>query len=972
MIVVAWIAALLSTSIVVAQYPTLVSIEGIQTNTLFYPLTADQNRVLKGAAPAAIAQTSAFSLGRPFDGPLLPPTAQRVIYKVFNPYQLPTLPANPFPASYVNAALFANFQTPVNAPAGQQRNELIILRFAGSLVGLPLPNLVLQQPNLDVDPYICGGANLQMGACRCVNRPGYAPVPIQCVIGAGIDVNAAFCLVPTTTYFPFAPIPGENPYMRTFRRICLQTGVGPGMPVALQNQLLDTQLWYSVQQGCIDVTTAGAADPQGLFRCQTHQVLGKIIDFPVVVGTPPATFQPLPLATGSYGFINPTAIQLESSTLGPFLENSAGTPAGFIAQRVPAQWLQNAEAWNGETLGQKVDRLQRDTCCGFRVNAGVTELGVCINPTATGGATSVGGTACCGTKPIDLSNQQCCTRAPSRRNNPTNLYLSTIDTLLRTAQPGFQEFWPPVPTISHIGQPCPCNNVNQQVINGVAQNTDCTSWGVNTLIPTDNQGANTNTFQNRFQCCIPTKFQVEYPNSIIVQPIFNGGVAPPAPPATAIPVAKAGFCWDTTLASMPWRCCEDGNIFEPAQQQCCRINGVQSTFEGCPCEIDADCSALQPAHTTSASRCCKQRFPNPRLQPESKIQQCNPYANFPTPSTLQPNPFAPAAAPFPLQALGNNFPNGAGGNAPTDFQRCTGRCIDPTWQICCNGAVCVNQYERCCNDTCCNLHSQTCVDGYRAGSFASRFNANNFNFEFEICSTIEAMNGRRAFNIFIVPVFLLFATVASLALLLTFTRRAVEHVFELTERAIVFFAAFSVLIATVYFFSPMYKFGITIIWINLALIAIAAIRSIRPAILAVILQFILILYIIDPFPANHWFGMSHGATGENELANPNDLPSSLFETSYFWWKDRGERCVRHFDYFHFDFNARDTARYHNPAVKTFGYCSREWISVLMIFAGLLIITELLLLLLVIYSLVKLLGFKPDEVVQLEVRAEPGY
>jgi hypothetical protein len=234
------------------------------------------------------------------------------------------------------------------------------------------------------------------------------------------------------------------------------------------------------------------------------------------------------------------------------------------------------------------------------------------------------------------------------------------------------------------------------------------------------------------------------------------------------------------------------------------------------------------------------------------------------------------------------------------------------------------------------------------------------------------MNGRRAFNIFIVPIFLLFATVASLALLITFTRRAVEHVFELTERAIVFIAAFSVLISTVYFFSPMYKFGIVIIWINLALIAIAAIRTIKPAILAVILQVLLILYIIDPFPANHWFGLSHGATGENEFANPHDLPSSLFETAYYWWRDRGVRCVRHYDYFNYDFNTRDTLRFHNPLIRTYGYCSREWISTLMIFAGFLVITELILLLLVIFSLVKLLGFKPDEVVQLEVRAEPVY
>jgi len=264
------------------------------------------------------------------------------------------------------------------------------------------------------------------------------------------------------------------------------------------------------------------------------------------------------------------------------------------------------------------------------------------------------------------------------------------------------------------------------------------------------------------------------------------------------------------------------------------------------------------------------------------------------------------------------------------------------------------------------------VEGYRPGSLNSRFNPLYFNFPFEICTTIEAMNGRRAFTIFLVPITLLFATVASLALIIAFARRATEHVFELTERAIVWFAAISVLLATVYFFSPVYKYGIAIIWINLALIAIAVIRSFKAALVGVIIQTILILYIIDPFPANHWLGLSHGATGEDFNANPQDFPSSLFESVYRYWKDEGRDCTRHYDYFTIDNNARDYLRLENPEVRTFGYCSREWISTLMIFAGFLVVTELLLLLLVIFSLVKLIGVKPEEVVQLEVRAEPDY
>lgn len=43
--------------------------------------------------------------------------------------------------------------------------------------------------------------------------------------------------------------------------------------------------------------------------------------------------------------------------------------------------------------------------------------------------------------------------------------------------------------------------------------------------------------------------------------------------------------------------------------------------------------------------------------------------------------------------------------------KCPGTCIDPSYQLCCNGATCRGEYERCCNTTCCNKFSATCVKG---------------------------------------------------------------------------------------------------------------------------------------------------------------------------------------------------------------------------------------------------------------------
>merc|ERR1712170_175903 len=119
---------------------------------------------------------------------------------------------------------------------------------------------------------------------------------------------------------------------------------------------------------------------------------------------------------------------------------------------------------------------------------------------------------------------------------------------------------------------------------------------------------------------------------------------------------------------------------------------------------------------------------------------------------------------------------------------------------------------------------------------------------------------------------------------------------------LVFVAAISVLIACMFFFSPNWKYGIFIAFVDIAAIMISVIRKRRY-------------------------------------------------------------------YFLFDDNVRDWVRLDNPEKMTFGYCSRAWITTLLIFTALLYLLQFLLLLLAIFSLAKKFGRKPSEVIQLEVVQE---
>jgi len=274
------------------------------------------------------------------------------------------------------------------------------------------------------------------------------------------------------------------------------------------------------------------------------------------------------------------------------------------------------------------------------------------------------------------------------------------------------------------------------------------------------------------------------------------------------------------------------------------------------------------------------------------------------------------------------------------------------------------------------MFTSKCTEGQRPGALAARANALNYNVWFEVCTAKENLTARRAFFVFALPIILLAATLIGLAIVTVLARRATEHTFDLTERVLVFVAAISVLIACMFFFSPNWKYGIFIAFVDIAAIMISVIRKRRYSLLLVILLIIKLLFLLDPFGGNIFLSFTGGvpqfSTGPQQepinMVGRTDLSSSLYEaTQRLWWDQ--EDCVRFYDYFMFDDNVRDWVRLDNPEKMTFGYCSRAWITTLLIFTALLYLLQFLLLLLAIFSLAKKFGRKPSEVIQLEVVQE---
>jgi len=259
--------------------------------------------------------------------------------------------------------------------------------------------------------------------------------------------------------------------------------------------------------------------------------------------------------------------------------------------------------------------------------------------------------------------------------------------------------------------------------------------------------------------------------------------------------------------------------YDPGTHQCCTINGLQSTNVPCPCSIDQDCWGGQlNSFSLINLRCCTQVN-----SPPNELMQCDIY---------------------------NNYPNGTG---LYEYQRCPGSCMDPTYQICCNGVQCVRQFEKCCNSSCCNRFSQSCTTAIHSGTPGNRYNPNDFRVSYEACTEIEQMQPIKAFWTVLMPLACLLITFFATGLTLVFANKASSRSYAAIEKAMINIALLAIIFNLVIFFSPSWKYGLVVLFVQLFTILTAAARVQKLNAVCVFLQLLLVLYLVDPFHGNQYF-----------------------------------------------------------------------------------------------------------------------
>jgi len=227
-------------------------------------------------------------------------------------------------------------------------------------------------------------------------------------------------------------------------------------------------------------------------------------------------------------------------------------------------------------------------------------------------------------------------------------------------------------------------------------------------------------------------------------------------------------------------------------------------------------------------------------------------------------------------------------------------------------------------------------------------NPNDWMVSYELCSDIEVFTTRRAFWVWVMPVFWTLATVISLAIVTVVARRACENSFDLTERSMVFFAAVLIFLAIPHYFSPTYKYGVVMCFTAMFVVVGAVMRSRKMSLICVFLMVGLLLLWLDPFEGNIYLSLTGGVS---PVANDLDFSSGIVEALFRLDRNRTE-CTGFYDYFQQDPNIHDFERQLNPTKTTFGFCTRAWMTALLIFSIISLAAILVLLLLSIFSFAK--------------------
>jgi hypothetical protein len=545
-------------------------------------------------------------------------------------------------------------------------------------------------------------------------------------------------------------------------------------------------------------------------------------------------------------------------------------------------------------------------------------------------------TVCCGWRPsqtvngvtlnkrygicINPQTEGCCSGANDRRNQGLNVITNTSFNTAGTGKPFnlFQEkccFGGDRPIETQRVD----NTRTSGIVTTIRNRDDFCPCRISTAF---NQPVEVNVTCEAWEaCCTPAKF----PDTLGI-PRDIGSLR--------LAFNFAGRCYDPKR----FGCCSTGDIFDSGRQQCCAINGVQSLDVPCPCADDAHCGQFQ--------RCCKQTLPVP-----TETEDCTIYSNYQL---------------------------GIVTNARVQ-SRCLGKCLDTRFQICCNGIACVDRYEQCCNNTCCNKFTSQCYMG-QPGISGNRYNDYNVGVFSEVCSSVENLHPLRGVLAFFLPIVLLAAMFLGLAFTLFFAKKQ-NAINPLSgyEKAIVALSFLVIVFAWPLFFSPLYKYGVAIIWVAFfsLLSAIAGVKRLLP--IALVVQVILLVYIFDPFAGNEILNLSYTrqvnlkpTRGDGSgTADAGVAYSGVFLSIMALWRGdgvayRGARCTRFYDgYFQRDSWVEDFERRDFGGSKTtFGFCAREW------FATLMIVEILMAMWVIILFVVTLVAFIKNVLVYKVIKQNP--
>jgi len=239
---------------------------------------------------------------------------------------------------------------------------------------------------------------------------------------------------------------------------------------------------------------------------------------------------------------------------------------------------------------------------------------------------------------------------------------------------------------------------------------------------------------------------------------------------------------------------------------------------------------------------------------------------------------------------------------------------------------------------------------------------------------VENLETVSVFWVYIVPAAFLIATLGSLALALVFTSKAAVRMFSLLEKMIIAVGIIVVIVSCALYFSPVYKYGIVFSIAAIFAIIASAARVRWITVLALIAVAISCWYLLDPWHGNDYLTLAYWRLSNG---NPDPRTAGLFHSLGNLFPHRVQiedvtinQCVIYYNYFALDPLLQDQTRYNNPAVRTFGYCTRGWITALLVLAGVLWASLVFLFALLVLALI--LRFRKDRSapIELEVRPEP--